>query len=98
MNLLYCTESFSEYFCSKKQDRNIQHKYEIHTIGDVTYSCKSVENHCWLQLIHTENNNHSSNEPKIVLAFASYSGKLCNKSERRGNNIFPLFGKMFSLN
>ena len=98
MNLLYFRESFSEYFCSKKQDRNIQHKYEIHTIGDFTYSCKSVENHCWLQLIHTENNNHSSNEPKIVLAFANYSGKLCNKSERRGKNILPLFGKMFSLN
>jgi hypothetical protein len=98
MNLLYFRESFSEYFCSKKQDRNIQHKYEIHTIGDLTYSCKSVENLCWLQLIHIEHNNHSSNEPKTVLAFANYSAKLCNKSDRRGNNIFPLFGKMFSLN
>ena len=68
MNLTYFRESFSEYFCSKKQDQNLQH------------------------------NNHSSNEPKIVLAFANYSGKLCNKSERRGNNILPLFGKMFSLN
>ena len=93
MNLLYCTESFSEYFCSKKQDRNIQHKYDIHTIRDLTYSCKSVENHCWLQLIHTENKNHSSNGPKIVLAFANYSGKLCNKSERRGNIFYLYLGR-----
>jgi hypothetical protein len=97
MNLLYCTEAFSEYFCSKKQDRNIQHKYSIHSIGDLTYSCKSIENHCWLQSIHTGNNNHSSNEPKVVLDFANYSGKLCNKSKRTGNYILPLFGKMFSL-
>ena len=97
MNLLYCTASFSEYFCSKKQDRNLQHKYDIHTIGDLTYSCKSVENHCWLQLIHIENNNHSSNEPKIVLAFANYSGDYARKV-RSGNNILPLFGKIFSLN
>lgn len=90
MNLLYCTESFSEYFCSKKQDRNIQHKYDIHTIGDLIYSCKSVENHCWLQLIHTENNNHSSNEPKIVLAFAKYSGDYARKVREEGI-IFHLY-------
>lgn len=98
MNLLYCTESLLEYFCSKIQDRNIQHKYDIHTIGDLIYSCKSEEKHCWLQLIHPENKNNSSNEPKIVLAFDNYSRKLCNKSERSVNNILPLFGKMFSLN
>jgi hypothetical protein len=90
MNLLYSTESFSEYFCSKKQDRNIQHKYDIHTIGDLTYSYKSVEYHCWLQLTQAENNNHSSNEPKIVLAFANYSGDYTVKVREEGI-IFYLY-------
>jgi hypothetical protein len=90
MDLLYSTESFSEYFCSKKHDRNIQHKYDIQTIGVLTYSCKSIENHCWLQLIHTENNNHSSNEPKIVLAFVNYSGDH-TRTVREDGIIFYLY-------
>ena len=93
MNLLYFRESFSEYFCSKKQDRNIQHKYEIHTIGDFTYSCKSVENHCWLQLIPTENNNHSSNEPKTVLAFANYSADYARKVREEGIIFYLYLGR-----
>ena len=96
MNLLYCTECFSEYFCSKKQDGNIQHKYDIHTIRDLTYSCKSVENHCWLQLIHTENNNHSSKGPKIVLAFANYSGDYARKVREEGI-IFSLYLRRSSV-
>lgn len=73
MNLLYYRESFLEDFSSKKHDLNIQHNYDIHTIGDLTYSCKSVIIHFWLQLIPIENNNHNAKEPKIVLAFANYS-------------------------
>jgi hypothetical protein len=92
MNLLYCTESFSEYFFSKKHDC-IQHKYDIHTIGDLTYSCKSIENHCWLQLIHTENNNHSSQEPKIVLAFANYSGDYARKVREDGILFYLYLGR-----
>ena len=88
MKLLYCTESFSEYFCSKKQDPNIQHKYDIHTVGDLTYSCKAVENHCWLQLIYTDNNDHSSNGPKIVLAFANYSGDYVRKVREEGIRFY----------
>ena len=92
MNLLYCTESFSEYFFSKKHDR-IQHKYDIHTIGDLTYSCKSIEHHCWLQLIYTENNNHSSQEPKIVLAFANYSGDYARKVREDGILFYLYLGR-----
>jgi hypothetical protein len=92
MNLTYFRESFSEYFCSKKQDQNIQHKYDIHTIGDIS-SCKSVENHCWLQLIHTEHNNHSSNEPKIVLAFANYSGDYTRKVREEGIIFYLYLGR-----
>ena len=87
MNLTYFRESFSEYFCSKKEDQNIQHKYDIHTIGDIS-SCKSVENHCWLQLIYTENNDHSSNGPKIVLAFANYSGDYVRKVREEGIRFY----------
>ena len=93
MNLLYCTESLLEYFCSKIQDRNIQHKYDIHTIGDLIYSCKSEEKHCWLQLIHTENNNHSSNEPKIVLAFANYSVDYARKVREAGIIFYLYLGR-----
>ena len=92
MNLLYFRESFSEYFCSKKQDQNIQHKYDIHTIGDIS-SCKSVENHCWLQLIHTEHNNHSSNEPKIVLAFANIVENYAIKVREEGIIFYLYLGR-----
>ena len=93
MNLLYFRESFSEYFCSKKQDQNIQHKYDIHTIADLISSCKSVENHCWLQLIHTENNSHSSDEPKIVLAFDNYSGDYARKVREEGIIFYLYLGR-----
>ena len=65
MNILYCIESSSEYLSSKIQDFNIP------VIGgDLTYCYESLEKHCLVELIHTQNKNYKSNEPEIVLGFA----------------------------
>ena len=84
MNLLYCIEPFVEDLSSKKHDLNIQQNYDIHTIGDLTYSCKSVIIPFWLQLIQIENINHNSNEPKIELAFANYNVDYAVKGRDEG--------------
>ncbi len=92
MNIVYCIESSSEYLSSKMQDFNIP------VIGgDLTYCYESLQKHCWLELIQTENKNDKSNEPELVLGFATNMVDYTVRGTDDGIKGCPFFGNKIEL-
>jgi hypothetical protein len=98
MKILYCAEYNSDYFTVNRSDLNIHNKYDIHVIGELSYCCEALAKNFWLELLEPENNEEDkSNEPKIVLGFANYSGGYTIIGGTDGITFCPFCGEKIQL-
>ena len=98
MKILYFTEVDSDYLALKRSDLDIHNNYNIHVIGELSYCCEALEKNFWLELIEPENNDEDkSNDPKIVLGFANYSGGYTVIGGNDGIRFCPFCGEKIQL-
>jgi hypothetical protein len=97
MNILFFRETSLENFSSKELHLYIHINYNIHAIVPLTYCGMSVEHPFSFELIQTENNNNKSNEQKIVLAYAKYSGDNIVREDKCKIVFYIPFGKKIEL-
>jgi hypothetical protein len=98
MKILYCAEINSDYFDFKISDSNIQNKYAIYVIGELSYCCDALGKNFWLELIESDNSEDNNfMEPKVVLGFANYSGGYTVIGGQDGIKFCPFCGEKIKL-